>query len=150
MKFAQILRKRRKDLRLTQKEIADTLGIKDVNVSAWENGKGMPEASRLPALARRLEMTVSELMGDMRPAMGGKPARHTIVDEEPLEEVLADVADGARESATKMQWVSEDEATLLSNYRSANARSRGVIQSTAAGLPRASEQELAEVLTLRK
>lgn len=64
MKFAQILRSRRKALGLTQKDIGATLGISHVNISDWENGRGMPEASRLPALAKRLEMTVSELMGD--------------------------------------------------------------------------------------
>ncbi|QJD98633.1 helix-turn-helix transcriptional regulator [Massilia forsythiae] len=64
MKFAQILRKRRKELGLTQQNIADIWGIKSVNVSDWERGKGMPEASKLPALAKRLEMSLSELMGE--------------------------------------------------------------------------------------
>lgn len=73
MKFAENIKARRKALGLTQKEVADALGINSVNVSDWERGKGMPEASRLPALAKRLETSVSELMGEAgRPAMGGK------------------------------------------------------------------------------
>lgn len=67
MKFAQILKKRRRELGLTQQAIADIWGIKSVNVSTWENGKGMPEAARLPALAKRLRMSVSELMGETPP-----------------------------------------------------------------------------------
>lgn len=81
MKFAQILKSRRKELGLTQKDVADTFGIKSVNVSDWERGAGMPEASRLPALAKKLKMTVSELMGDAPVAMAGKPARGAILDE---------------------------------------------------------------------
>jgi transcriptional regulator with XRE-family HTH domain len=153
MKFAQILRRRRKELRLTQREIAETLGIRDVNVSDWENGRGMPEASRLPALARRLEMTVSELMGDARTAMGGKPPRYR----GPVEGAISDESEDdpsyelpARPAPSRLQWVSEDEAQLLSSYRGATERSRGDIQKMAASLPRASEQELAEVLLLRK
>jgi transcriptional regulator with XRE-family HTH domain len=123
MKFAQILRRRRKELRLTQREIAETLGIRDVNVSDWENGRGMPEASRLPALARRLEMSVSELMGDMRPAMSGKAAAVPVKDQP--------VASGEARSAPQLQWVSEDEARLLSNYRTADARDQQLIQEAA-------------------
>jgi transcriptional regulator with XRE-family HTH domain len=122
MKFAQILRRRRKELRLTQREIAETLGIRDVNVSDWENGRGMPEASRLPALARRLEMSVSELMGDMRPAMGGKAAAIPANDQPAAIEVR---------SAPQLQWVNEDEARLLSNYRTADDRDQQLIQEAA-------------------
>jgi len=67
MKFSEILRKRRRELGLTQQNIADIWGIKSVNVSAWENGKGMPEATRLPALAKRLRISLSELMGETPP-----------------------------------------------------------------------------------
>lgn len=64
MKFPQILRKRRRELGLTQKDIADIWGIRSVNVSDWERGVGMPEAAKLTALAKRLGMSLSELMGE--------------------------------------------------------------------------------------
>lgn len=67
MKFPEILRARRKELGLTQQDIADIWGIKSVNVSDWERGKGMPETARLGALAKRLGMSISELMGDAAP-----------------------------------------------------------------------------------
>lgn len=65
MEFNQILRARRKELGLTQQQIADLWGIKAVNVSDWERGKTMPEAAKLPALAKRLSMSLSDLMGEM-------------------------------------------------------------------------------------
>ncbi len=64
MKFNEKLRSRRKELGLTQQEIADVFGIKSVNVSDWENGKTMPETSRLSALARKLKLSISELLGE--------------------------------------------------------------------------------------
>nr|WP_314607356.1 LexA family transcriptional regulator [uncultured Janthinobacterium sp.] len=67
MKFPEILRARRKELGLTQQDLADIWGIKSVNVSDWERGKGMPETGRLGALAKRLGMSISELMGDAAP-----------------------------------------------------------------------------------
>lgn len=66
MKFHLILRSKRKELGLTQQDIADIWGIKSVNVSDWENEKGMPEATRLSALAKRLNLSISELMGERK------------------------------------------------------------------------------------
>jgi phage repressor protein C with HTH and peptisase S24 domain/DNA-binding XRE family transcriptional regulator len=68
MKFSEILRKRRKELGLTQQDIADLWGISPVNVSGWEWNKTMPEAAKLPTLAKRLGMSVSELMGEGIPS----------------------------------------------------------------------------------
>lgn len=65
MKFNEKLRLTRKTLGLRQQDIADIFGIKSVNISDWENGKTMPEASRLPLLAKKLGLSISELMGEM-------------------------------------------------------------------------------------
>jgi phage repressor protein C with HTH and peptisase S24 domain len=64
MKFNEKLRSTRKTLGLTQQDIADIFGIKSVNISDWENEKTMPEASRLPLLAKKLGLSISELMGE--------------------------------------------------------------------------------------
>lgn len=64
MKFNEKLRSTRKALGLTQQDIADIFGIKSVNISDWENEKTMPEASRLPLLAKKLGLSISELMGE--------------------------------------------------------------------------------------
>ena len=42
-KTGAFIAKRRKELNLTQKELADKLGITDRAVSKWENGRCMPD-----------------------------------------------------------------------------------------------------------
>lgn len=64
MEFKNILRARRKALGLTQQDVGDWFGIKSVNISDWERGEGMPEASKLKLLAKKLDLTVSELLGE--------------------------------------------------------------------------------------
>lgn len=76
MKFKDILRSKRKELKLTQKDIADIWGIAHVNVSDWEAGRGMPEAGRIPALASRLGLSISELMGEAAPIAEDPPATY--------------------------------------------------------------------------
>lgn len=74
MKFNEILKAKRTQARLTQKDIADVFGISSVNVSDWENGRTMPEASRLPALAKKLKISISELLGESAPAASSQPS----------------------------------------------------------------------------
>jgi transcriptional regulator with XRE-family HTH domain len=52
----------RKSLPLTQKEIAERLGVTNKAVSKWETGEGYPEITILPALAEILGVTVDELL----------------------------------------------------------------------------------------
>ncbi len=74
MKFNEILKAKRKQANLTQKDIADIFGISSVNISDWENGRTMPEASRLPALAKKLGTSISELLGESAPAASTQPS----------------------------------------------------------------------------
>ena len=53
------LRERRK---LTQAELADTLGVSSKTVSKWETAKGLPDISLLKPLAQALGISVIELM----------------------------------------------------------------------------------------
>ena len=55
------IKKRREALGLTQTQIADRLGISKMTVSAYEAGKTMPGAEKLPALAQILGCTIDEL-----------------------------------------------------------------------------------------
>ena len=73
MKFHEILKAKRKQANLTQKDIADVFSIASVNVSDWENGRTMPEASRLPALAKKLGISISELLGESAAAVSSQP-----------------------------------------------------------------------------
>ena len=53
---------RRKELGMTQRDLADRLGITDRAVSRWERGIGSPDISLLEPLAEALKMSIDELM----------------------------------------------------------------------------------------
>lgn len=62
MKISQIIRERRKQLGLTQENIAECLGVSIPAVSKWENGSTYPDITLLPGLARLLKTDVNELL----------------------------------------------------------------------------------------
>lgn len=49
---------------LTQKELADELGVDQSAVCLWETGKTQPRAKLLPKIAKILRCTVDELVSD--------------------------------------------------------------------------------------
>ena len=54
--------KKRKELNLTQAQLAEKLGVSNKTVSKWENGKCMPDYGVIQPLSTELGVTVSELM----------------------------------------------------------------------------------------
>ena len=79
----QFIARRRKAIGLTQKELADRLGVTNKAVSKWETGGGMPDISVLQELSRVLEVSVDELLSgeyeeeshpEKRTAENGQPA----------------------------------------------------------------------------
>lgn len=62
MKMNEIIRKRRKELNLTQEQIADYLGISTPAVNKWEKGNTYPDITLLPGLARLLKIDMNTLM----------------------------------------------------------------------------------------
>lgn len=48
---------------LTKKQVADTLGIEQSNISDWENNVSRPEYENLIALARLYDETLESLLG---------------------------------------------------------------------------------------
>ena len=62
MKINEIIRKKRKELNLTQEQIAEYLGISIPAVSKWENGTTYPDITLLPGLARLLKTDLNTLM----------------------------------------------------------------------------------------
>ena len=60
--------KKRKELNLTQAQLAEKLGVSNKTVSKWENGKCMPDYSIIQPLCAELGISVSELMdGEEQP-----------------------------------------------------------------------------------
>ena len=55
--------KKRREKNLTQKQLAEKLGVSNKTVSKWENGKCMPDYSIIEQLCSELSVTLSELLG---------------------------------------------------------------------------------------
>lgn len=60
-KIGNFISQMRKQLNLTQREFADTLGVSDKTISKWECGKGMPELSLLLPICEILKINLNEL-----------------------------------------------------------------------------------------
>ena len=58
----EFIARRRKELKMTQKELAQKLGVTDRAVSKWENGRCMPDLSLIQPLSRSLEVGVNDLL----------------------------------------------------------------------------------------
>ena len=60
--MAEVISSRRKELSLTQKDLAEKLDITDKAVSKWERGLACPDTALIPKLAGILGITIEELM----------------------------------------------------------------------------------------
>ena len=60
--MAEVISSRRKELGLTQKDLAEKLDITDKAVSKWERGLACPDTALIPKLAGILGLTIEELM----------------------------------------------------------------------------------------
>jgi transcriptional regulator with XRE-family HTH domain len=72
----------RKEKGLTQKELADQLGITDRAVSKWERGLGCPDVSLLDDLSRILDISILEIL------KGRKLDRNEIINNESIIESM--------------------------------------------------------------
>ena len=52
----------RKEHILTQKELANKIGVSDKTISKWENGRGLPEVSIMHTLCETLDISINELL----------------------------------------------------------------------------------------
>lgn len=70
--FAAFIAERRKEMNLTQKDLADRLLISDKAVSKWERGISFPDITLLEPLSEALSVSVIELMEGRRINMDEK------------------------------------------------------------------------------
>ena len=63
LKTGEVICKRRKELGLTQNQLAKKLNLSFQAVSKWENGSAYPDITSLPKLAAALNTTVDALLG---------------------------------------------------------------------------------------
>lgn len=66
LKMAQFISELRKSKNLTQKELAEQLGVTDKAVSKWERGLNCPDISLLSNLSHILGVTIQELLSGER------------------------------------------------------------------------------------
>ena len=72
----------RKEQNMTQKDLAEKLGVTDKAVSKWERGLSFPDISLLEPLADTFEVSVMELL------QGKRLPQKTAMSDEPANEVL--------------------------------------------------------------
>jgi len=61
-KIGKFIALRRKEMNLTQADLAERLGVTDRSISNWENGKCMPDYSLLIPLSKELDISVNDLI----------------------------------------------------------------------------------------
>ncbi len=61
-KTGKFIAQKRREISLTQQELADLLGISNKTVSKWECGNGLPEVSLMLPLCEALGISVNELL----------------------------------------------------------------------------------------
>ena len=77
--MAEVISSRRKELGMTQKDLAEKLNITDKAVSKWERGIACPDTASIPKLAQILGISLEELMNaEPAPKNGGEKAEQVM------------------------------------------------------------------------
>lgn len=75
----RLIAERRKQLNMTQKQLAELLGVTDRAVSRWERGVGSPDISLISPLAAALQISADELLAGEE-----NPRQPSSVKEQPI------------------------------------------------------------------
>ena len=67
-KTGALIAARRRELKLTQEQLAARIGVTGKAVSKWERGQGCPDVSLLPGLAETLGVQIEQLLVGSAPA----------------------------------------------------------------------------------
>ena len=62
IKIGKYIAGKRKDLGMTQKQVAEKLGMSDKSVSKWERGICLPDVSVYSDLCMALDITINEFL----------------------------------------------------------------------------------------
>lgn len=62
MNLGDVIKKKRKEMSLTQSQLAELLGVSTQAVSKWERGAGYPDVSQIVPLAKALKITTDSLL----------------------------------------------------------------------------------------
>ncbi len=73
-RFGEHVRHLRQLARLSQEQLAESLGVGQQTVSRWENGTATPRRATLPLLANLLGVSPAALLDDLGYLSGDQPA----------------------------------------------------------------------------
>jgi len=65
-KIGKFIAGARNQIGLTQRELAEKIGVSDKTISKWECGKSMPDISYMDALCNSLDINMNELISGER------------------------------------------------------------------------------------
>ena len=74
-KIGTFIANARKEQGLSQKDLADAIGVTDKAVSKWECGKSMPEISKMETLCEVLHVNINELLSGERLSEAAYPQK---------------------------------------------------------------------------
>ncbi|MDE6411925.1 MAG: helix-turn-helix domain-containing protein, partial [Clostridia bacterium] len=63
-KIAEKIKERRKELNMTQKDLADAMHVSNQLISKWETGESVPSLEYLEQLSKALQISAGALMGE--------------------------------------------------------------------------------------
>ena len=115
-----IIARKRKELGLTQEQLAGELGISYQAVSKWENELSSPDISTLPLLADLFDITIDELFG--RVPTKAEPEQALIPAAEPVRRVR--VPGGDFFSSDQYASVRQEDDNFFSRMRIGSAGGR--------------------------
>lgn len=73
IKIGKLIAKRRKELQMTQSQMAEKIGVTNKSISKWETGRCLPDASLWQPICRLLGISINELyFGELQGMNHGK------------------------------------------------------------------------------
>ena len=150
MTIGERVKQARKEKKLTQKELAEQIGVHPANISQFERGKRNPKLENINKIASALGILTSELLGEPRPTT---PTDHT---ESRLNQLMEECGELISASARYRRHLHGDR-TLNEKYTEMNLI-RGITEEMAdvtlvmSDIRRAlgvSEEEMFEVINAK-
>ncbi len=109
--LGRFIAQRRKELNLTQRELAEALHVTDKAVSKWERGAGCPDISLLEPLAEALGLSVDQLLTYQTAPAEQEPAEEPAPTSEAVQAVL-DMTLADRRARRRRRWFIAMAVTL--------------------------------------
>ena len=95
IKIGTFLKLLRKEMNLTQEQLAEQLGVSNRTVSRWENGNNMPDISLLSEIAEFYDVSIPELI------YGERKSENMREEAKEVAETMSDYAKAEKETLVK-------------------------------------------------